>query len=233
MTMLRTIPDLQGSGEEFEVLPELVSSVSYSISCTPISINPSLQGVLSKLSSGPLGSRDFFMRMPIVFSETAGWEFGANREQRLLSFTSWVLLPEPDASAEAVASIGDQLQEILQMTSWSQRDLAQVLQTSHTTVRKLLLGGSVSARSMSIASRVRPVYDIVSRLHLVAQRDSTRLAVALTSLRDDGKSAVDLLAGGEDNAAYTTAIKALRGRQEGSRDRPRKIRPADATVELS
>jgi hypothetical protein len=224
--------DIYGGSGLNELYAEFHPGLSVEVSHVPVAVTPSTSTMLSHINTEPLGCPGFFLRMPVVFSETTAWNFGPLRREAISSFTSWVLLPEPERGVQA--PIAEKISEILDMTGWSQRELASILLTSHTTVRKLLAGGEVSARSISVASRVGPVHDLISRLYVVARRDSAHLAIAMRTSVDGRRSSVDLLAGGDDNAAYATALRALRGQQRETLGRhPKRIRPADATMELS
>ncbi len=125
----------------------------------------------------------------------------------LRDHTSWVTLPPaPTAVASRLPVL---LHEIRNVTGWSQRDLAEILHTSHTTVRRLETDGRVTARSRTSAARITPLHGVLTRLVRVAGNPQT-LATAL--LTDDGRGkATDFLRAGQWSRAFTVALDVLNG----------------------
>ena len=121
--------------------------------------------------------------------------------------TAWIVLPaEP---AEPVSPLPRLIRETREMTGWAQRDLANVLRTSHTTVRRLETDGRVTTRSRAIATRAAELHAVLVRLARIAG-GSEALVVALgQTVR--GTTALDLLREGEWSKAYTAALDAVRG----------------------
>ncbi|MEW2569105.1 helix-turn-helix transcriptional regulator [Streptomyces sp. NPDC047070] len=148
----------------------------------------------------------------------------------LREFTCWVEIPE--APDELVSPMPGMIREIRSWTGWSQRDLGEVLHTSHTTVRKLESDSRVTAKSRPAASLVPALHNLARRLYRAAEGDLDRLSVALATPGPNGLSATQHLVDGAFPRAYSVALEALQGgRQEmitsGSNDRL-----PDATVEM-
>jgi len=121
--------------------------------------------------------------------------------------TAWIMLPaEP---ADPVSPLPRLIQEIRDMTGWAQRDLADVLRTSHTTVGRLEATGRVTARTRAIATRAAELHAVLVRLARVASGPEA-LVVAL-SRTERGAAPLDLLRDGQWSRAYTGALDAIRG----------------------
>ncbi|WP_165486215.1 helix-turn-helix transcriptional regulator [Frankia sp. Cppng1_Ct_nod] len=91
----------------------------------------------------------------------------------LAECTAWVQLPP--APTKATSRLPTLVREVRRLTGWSQRDLADILGTSHTTVRKLETDGRVTARSRETAARVAPLHGVLSRLARAAACRAIRL----------------------------------------------------------
>ncbi len=154
-------------------------------------------------------------------ADITGWLPAADRAQGRAPFvvdanvlidifktsTAWILLPaEP---ADPVSPLPRLLQEIRDMTGWAQRDLADVLRTSHTTVGRLGATGRVTARTRATATRAAELHAVLVRLARVATGPEA-LVVAL-SRSERGATPLDLLRDGEWSRAYTAALDAIRG----------------------
>jgi DNA-binding XRE family transcriptional regulator len=123
-------------------------------------------------------------------------------------YTRWILLPK---HVDTLASTLPQLiRRCRELTGWSTRDLAQVIGTSHTTVRMLESEGRVSPRSRNAASRVRPLLGVLSRLHRVAGGQE-ELALALATPIDTGERVFDLLGRHAWARAFTAGLDVLNG----------------------
>jgi transcriptional regulator with XRE-family HTH domain len=121
--------------------------------------------------------------------------------------TAWIVLPdEPDDPASPLPRL---IRETREMTGWAQRDLANVLRTSHTTVRRLETDGRVTARSRAIAARVAELHAVLVRLARVAGGPEALVVALAQTVR--GTTALDLLREGAWSKAYTTALDAVRG----------------------
>jgi len=148
----------------------------------------------------------------------------------LRGFTRWVEIP--DAPEQLVSPLPGMIREIRKWTGWSQRDLGEVLHTSHTTVRKLETDGRVTAKSRPSASLVPALHNLASRLYRAAEGDLGRLSVALAAPGTDGRNATQCLVDGAFPRAYSVALEALRGGHEGMITSGRTDRSPDATVEM-
>ena len=140
-------------------------------------------------------------------------------EALLRDYTGWVVLPE--RAAAPGSTLPRITQRCRELTGWSTRDLAEVLGTSHTTVRMFETDGRFTARSVDAASRVQPLLAVLSRLARVAG-DRDRLTLALMTPQDSGERAMDLLVRQEWARAFTVGLDVLRG------PRPEMLVPLDA-----
>lgn len=148
----------------------------------------------------------------------------------LRDFTCWVEIPE--APEELFSPLPGMIREIREWTGWSQRDLGEVLHTSHTTVRKLETDGRVTAKSRPAASLVPALHNLARRLYRAAEGDRGRLSVALGAPGIDGLSATQYLVDGAFPRAFSLALEALRGGHEEMITSGRTDRLPDATVEM-
>jgi transcriptional regulator with XRE-family HTH domain len=157
----------------------------------------------------------------VTTADITGWLPAADRVQDRAPFvvdsnvlidifktsTAWILLPaEP---ADPVSPLPRIFQEIRELTGWAQRDLADVLGTSHTTIGRLGTLGRVTARSRATATRAAELHAVLVRLARVAAGPES-LVVALSKEQDD-TTALDLLRDGQWSRAYTAALDAIRG----------------------
>jgi DNA-binding XRE family transcriptional regulator len=148
----------------------------------------------------------------------------------LHDFSSWVTLPSALPSTRS--TLPQLIRQIREWTGWSQREMATLLQISHTTVRKLESDGRVTARSRAAATRVAPIHDLVRRAAVVAGFDQQRLATALSTSDERGRRPTDLIAGGHYSLAYVAALRALRGARTAMLAPTGDRAILDATVEL-
>lgn len=125
----------------------------------------------------------------------------------LREYTSWIELPETPAAAPT--RLSEQLRESREATGWSLRDLADVLGTTHTTVRRLEIMGTASARSRETAARAAQLHGVLVRLARIAP-DAPTLATALATYAD-GTTAREHLRSGDWSRAFTAALDVIRG----------------------
>jgi hypothetical protein len=151
-------------------------------------------------------------------------------------FTLWVT-PAPQRPTPALDPQRLAL-ELHNWTGWSDRMLAQVLGTSHPTVRALLEGrGATTSRTVAVRARLRAVHDVVARVHALTGASVTTTRGVLSELPPTGtRRPLDYLSVGDMPAAYLAALDILRPvtRDVGnllSADWP--IRAGEASVELS
>lgn len=122
--------------------------------------------------------------------------------------------------------------EIRGWTGWSSRQLATVLDTTHTTVLNAERGRALmEARSGDLQRRVPAAHDLVRRVFLLADRDPAATSRILGTVLGDGLSPSEALAAGNTERAYLAAIDALRDRPTGMLVGARPRRPG-ATVAL-
>ena len=118
-------------------------------------------------------------------------------------------------------------------TGWSHRGLANVLEISHPTVSALEQGTS-PARVGDLFDRLVEVHEVVRRVHVIANRDTSRTSHLLSTPSESGEIAKDLLAERRPAEAYLAALDAQRPRRAGPM--MQSIWPArmgDATVDLA
>lgn len=121
--------------------------------------------------------------------------------------TAWIVLP--DESPDSVSPLPRLIRETREMTGWAQRDLAIVLRTSHTTVRRLETDGRVTARSRALAARAAELHAVLVRLARAAGGPEALVVALGQTVR--GTTPLDLLREGEWSKAYTAALDAVRG----------------------
>lgn len=121
--------------------------------------------------------------------------------------TEWIVLP--DEPADPVSPLPRLIRETREMTGWAQRDIANMLRTSHTTVRRLETDGRVTARSRAIAVRAAELHAVLVRLARVAGGPEALVVALGQTVR--GTTALDLLREGKWSKAYTVALDAVRG----------------------
>lgn len=129
--------------------------------------------------------------------------------------TSWIALPgRPNPVAGSSSSrLTRLLTESRTFTGWSQRDLASVLGTSHTTVRRLEADGRVTPRSRDIAARAAQLHGVLARLSPLTTGPE-HLATMLATPGPTGTPA-DLLRAGDWSRAYLLALDLLRPPTDG------------------
>ena len=117
------------------------------------------------------------------------------------------------------------ISEIRGWTGWSARRLAEVADSSHTTILNAENGRPlVSAHSGDLRHRLLDLHDVVERTYLLAGRDPHQTDNLLTTASPKGRSAVqELVETGDAGRAYIAVLDALRPRQAGLfvADRPR------------
>lgn len=128
--------------------------------------------------------------------------------------TSWIALPLHQHPAAAPPSrLTLLLRESRSLTGWSQRDLAAILGTSHTTVRRLETDGRVSPRTRDVAARAAQLHGVLARLAgLTSGPDHLTMVLATPGT---GGTPGDLLRAGDWSQAYLVALDALRPPAQG------------------
>lgn len=149
-------------------------------------------------------------------------------QRYLQGYTAWIQLPE--APTEPTSRLPRLLNEARSVTGWSQREIADILGTSHTTIRRLETDGRVTIKSRDVAARAAQLHAVLIRLARIAGSPET-LATALATTVD-GTTAAVLLREANWSHAFTTALDAVRGPRPGFLGTPPGSIPADATREL-
>jgi hypothetical protein len=138
-----------------------------------------------------------------------------NTHSSLWMLGGWVIvLPAPELHpAPSMQQVARQLR---QWTGWSSRRLAEVLETSHTTIRAVEYGRPlVGGHSGDLRRRLTDAHDVVERVFLLADRDPARVSTILDTAPPGRRSAVDELKAGEPGSAYLAAVDVLRPRRPG------------------
>lgn len=148
----------------------------------------------------------------------------------LATFTQWIEIPEAPERLES--PLPRMIREIRTWTGWSQRELGEILHTSHTTVRKFETDGRVTSRSRHAASLVPDLHNVVRRLSVVARGDSSKISAAFAVRDASGVSAASHLANENYPRAYSSALHALRGGRTAMVTPSSDRRLPDATVEM-
>ncbi|WP_327681911.1 helix-turn-helix domain-containing protein [Streptomyces sp. NBC_00467] len=146
------------------------------------------------------------------------------------SFTQWIEIPE--APERLDSPLPRMIQEIRTWTGWSQRELGEILHTSHTTVRKLETDGRVTSRSRHAASLVPDLHNVVRRVSLVARGDLGQISEAFAARDANGISAASHLINENYARAYSSALHALRGGRTAMVAPSDDSQLPDATVEM-
>lgn len=154
-------------------------------------------------------------------------------EQLRYFYDYWVrLVPWRPSS---LLDVQRQATELQSWTDWSDRTLAQVLGTTHPTVRALLEGrGATTSRTVTVRARLREVHELVARIHALTGGSAAVTARALSELPPGSdRRPLDYLRVGDLGQAYLTALDIVRPPRTGgllSADWP--VRAGEASVEL-
>ena len=128
-------------------------------------------------------------------------------------FDSWVSVPQFEGravpQAQALASM------IRSATGWSKRTLAKALASTHPTVTAIEKGRS-SGRQGDLLTRLNEVHDVVTRVHLLAERDIHATDRLLTTPSVEGLAPIDFLALREPGTAYLAVLDVMRPRRADS-----------------
>lgn len=131
----------------------------------------------------------------------------AVRTDMFRASTAWIVLP--DETADPVPPLCGLIRETRELTGWAQRDLADVLGTSHTTVRRLETDGRVTARSRLVAARATELHAVLVRLARVAGGTDALVVALGRTVR--GTTPLELLRQSQWAKAYIAALDALHG----------------------
>ena len=117
-------------------------------------------------------------------------------------------------------------------TGWSIRHLAELLNTSHTTVGEIERGRPIyPQRSGDLEQRVEMLHKIVERLYLATDRNSELLRKICRTKASNGQSFNELIKSDRPEMAYVAALQILTPRSKGLliNERPK---TGDATAAL-
>jgi hypothetical protein len=128
--------------------------------------------------------------------------------------------------------------ELQSWTDWSDRTLAQILGTTHPTVRALLQGrGATTSRTATVRARLREVHELVARIHTLTGSSATVTARALSGLPPGSdQRPIDYLRAGDVGNAYLAALDIVRPTPrdaDGILSADWSVRAGEASVELN
>ena len=117
----------------------------------------------------------------------------------------------PPQQVREVPEVVQQLHGLTRMAKLTDRALAEIVGVSHPTIAQARRGHA-GALSRSVAQRqhLADTHMVVSRIYLLANRDTNRTAYALATPGADRLTALDHLRDGQVTKAYLTAMRALR-----------------------
>jgi hypothetical protein len=122
----------------------------------------------------------------------------------------------PKQVVRAAPDVQRAIIDLRRWTGWSARRLADVLRTSHTTVRRIEAGRPlVEGHSGDLRRRLDDVHDVVGRVFLLCHRDPVSTVRVLEKSHGEEETAVDALRRGDAAQAYLRAIDAVRPRETG------------------
>lgn len=164
------------------------------------------------------------VHVPTLYSEAWAGEPLPRPVQRPVLNTAraiWSLLDYaiqiPLSIPARTPSYGQMVRDIKLWTSWSQRHLADVLDTTHTTLRRAEAGGALmEARSGDLRHRIEAAHAVIERVFLLADRDPVQTARLLEAAPATGApTAVAALRAGDPDRAYLAALDVRRPRPAG------------------
>lgn len=131
----------------------------------------------------------------------------------------------PQSPPELFQGIKQIISDLQRWTGWSARHLADVLGTSHTTIRAITNGRPiVDGHSGDLRRRIVETHGVVERIYLLAECDSDKVNDLLDTPKPGRKTVAAELQAGEYARAYLVAIDILRPRKSGliAGDRPKR-----------
>jgi transcriptional regulator with XRE-family HTH domain len=160
-----------------------------------------------------------FERAPTTLSSRQAEEGPLLREVAngvLWALRGWSILL-PATKARPAPDVQVMTRELRQWTNWSQRRLADLLGTTHTTIGAVEEGRPLrTSHSGDLRRRLEEAHAVVLRIHLLADRDPDRTAYLLeTSPQGGVVSANQLLKDRNPANAYLAALDALNPPVEG------------------
>ncbi|MHB8189645.1 MAG: helix-turn-helix domain-containing protein [Ferrimicrobium sp.] len=138
----------------------------------------------------------------------------------------------PQSPPELFQGIKQIASDLQRWTGWSARHLADVLGTSHTTIRAITNGRPiVDGHSGDLRRRLVETHNVVERIYLLAECDSGKVNDLLDTPKSGRKTVAAELQAGQFARAYLVAIDILRPSKLGliTGDRPKRD---DAVVPL-
>ncbi len=126
------------------------------------------------------------------------------------------------------------VRQILQSTGWSNRTLAQVVGTTHPTIRTIKEGHEPERRP-DLAAALANTAEVVAKISQLANGDQPKLRAVLKTRGPSGETPLKLLSDGLYGKAYLVAMDLLVRRRDAGRllDTTRSRQPSRDTHALS
>lgn len=125
----------------------------------------------------------------------------------------WIEAPDPEASV--VPGLSHRVREVELWTGWSDRQLAEVVGTTHPTIAAIRRGRG-NVRTARLLNRLTSIHETVERLHHVCNGDASEVRLLLgRELAPGHRSAQWLLSQGRYADAYLAALDARTPRRVG------------------
>lgn len=142
---------------------------------------------------------------------------------------TWVVIPpaeDPDTPA-----IARRLRDIATWTQWSDRQLADLLGTTHPTIGAARRGREIT-RVPALADRIAALHRVIERVSMLCDRDVSEVTRLLEAAPSGRPTAVDLIGAGEFSNAYLAVLDARAPTRDGlmGSDLPRR-QPGTIAIE--
>lgn len=149
----------------------------------------------------------------------------------LWTLGGWLLIL-PASDVRPVPELQWMVRQVRSWTRWSTRRLADVVGTSHTTIRAVENGRPlVGGHSGGLRQRLAAAHEVIERIYLLANRDAEQVSAILDAAPPGRRSPVEELRFGDAPGAYLAALQVLNPSRPGLiiGDHPRR---GGATVPL-
>lgn len=138
-----------------------------------------------------------------------------NTQNRFWTVGDWPI-EIPTAVPRRAPETQRMIADLRAWTRWSSRQLAGLLDTSHTTIGRIESGSElVAGHSGDLRQRLLTTHDVVARIATIANQDPKAIRDALEFETQPGASARHALQSGEPSVALLRALDRLRPRPTG------------------
>jgi transcriptional regulator with XRE-family HTH domain len=172
-------------------------------------------------------------RIPLGAPSGGQIRFRESLENSLETVLSLTKIMVPKVSPNPAPSIQIKTRELIRWTGWSQRELAEVLGTTHPTIGALTSGRTTDlVRRSDLKQALMDLHAVCMRLRVLFPGDKAALRECL-QFSVGGESVAKMAASGRPAAAYIAALEACAGRH--AEDLPQPIFPlvaGEATAAL-